>query len=378
MPKPIKHNGGTITKTRYGTLEATYNHAAIRHRQTHKTVQAAKDWIDTKALECALDIDRSTAADLTDAAEARRILGGRTSLAEAARFWIASAGTLHPITVADAVAKYMDLREADNLREASRQSIKYRLEPLAKALGPELLHTVTADQLRAMQKGSPVSRNNIRRYYLMLWAWAVKERHALTNAAEALTVAQADESLPESLSLEQVKALLRVTRETEPALMPWLCTGLFAGLRVAELARVTGAHFRHGKIHLDASITKKRDRRILNLLDPLPAWLADYPASGPLLQTNHRKRFEAIRKAAGIDPWPNNALRHSFATYHLAAFQDAGKTAHYTRHESQTTLHKHYIDLATHDDGLSYFAITPHTLDSSAESRQDLGKTSAS
>lgn len=147
---------------------------------------------------------------------------------------------------------------------------------------------------------------------------------------------------------------------------------------VAELARVGGEHFKGGKLHLDPTVTKLRDRRILDLLYPLPDWLAAFPPSGPLLQTNHRKRFEALREAAGLTQWPNNALRHSFATYHLAAFQDAAKTAHYTRHESQDTLHRHYIDLATHEDGILYFNLGPGTLDFLAESRGILGRISAS
>ncbi len=364
--KPTAHNGGHVSRTPYGTWGATYCHDGERYRTTCKTQEAAKDWIDRKALECALDLDASSAAQLTDAAEARRILGDRCSLAEAARFWLSAAGTLHPITVADAIAKYRDLREADNLRDASVKSIKYRLEPLLAAHGPDLLHTLTTAHLRATQAGAAVSRNNARRYYIQLWNWAVKEHHALSNVASALTIAQADESLPEALSLDQVKALLKATRDNDPALMPWLCTGLFAGLRVAELARLDAAAFRAGKLHLDVSITKTRDRRILDLMPNLVEWLDAYPPTGPLLQTNHRKRFEAVREKAGLATWPNNALRHSFATFHLAAFQDAGKTAHYTRHQSQITLHKHYIDLATHHDGKSYFQLTPSTLDSPA------------
>ena len=364
--KTIRHNGGTLQRTQYCTWAATYNHDGNRYRTTCKTREAACEWIDLKAAETRLRLDPATPTEMADAAEARRILGGRCSLVEAARLWERSSGTLTPITVRDAVDKYIELRERDNLRESSVASMRHRLLPLAATYGDALMHTITADDLRATQRGSAVSRNNMRRYYTMLWKWAVNEHHANANPAASLTVAQSDESLPEALTVNQVIALLQITRDNDAALLPWLCVGLFAGLRVAELNRVTADNIRDGKIHLDPSITKLRNRRILDLLSPLPEWLALYPPTGALLQTNHRKRFEALRKAAGIYPWPNNAARHSFATYHLAAFQDAAKTAHYTRHESQNTLHRHYIDLATHDDGLAYFALTPSTLDSLA------------
>jgi integrase len=37
--------------------------------------------------------------------------------------------------------------------------------------------------------------------------------------------------------------------------------------------------------------------------------------------------LEADREAAGIEKWPVNALRHSYASYHLVHFQDAKKLA---------------------------------------------------
>jgi hypothetical protein len=45
--------------------------------------------------------------------------------------------------------------------------------------------------------------------------------------------------------------------------------------------------------------------------------------------TNNRFResFDQAHAAAGITEWPENALRHSFASYHLAHFMNAAETA---------------------------------------------------
>lgn len=37
--------------------------------------------------------------------------------------------------------------------------------------------------------------------------------------------------------------------------------------------------------------------------------------------------MEGLRKAAGIKVWPHNVLRHSFGSYHLAAYGDGVRTA---------------------------------------------------
>lgn len=362
MPKPIRHAGGTIQRTQYGTWAATYNHEGIRQRVTRKTQEAAKDWLDQKSAEARMAIDPATPSEMADAAEARRILAGRCTLVEAARLWDQAEGGITPITVREAVANYIALREEDNLRQRSMEAWRYRLKPLTAHYPERPLHTLTAEDLRATQTGSATSRNNTRRYYITFWGWALRQRHVLSNTASALTIALTDESLPRALSLDQVKALLLTTMQHDADLLPWLAIGLFAGLRNGELDRLSAVHLRGERLHLDPSTTKLRDRRILDLLPPLPAWLRLYPLHGPARRPNHRKRWDAIRTAAGITDWPPNALRHSFCTYHLAAYRDPGLTAHYTRHENQTTLHRHYIDLATHADGLKYFSLTPEAI----------------
>jgi integrase/recombinase XerD len=49
--------------------------------------------------------------------------------------------------------------------------------------------------------------------------------------------------------------------------------------------------------------------------------------SGKVTPANFVKQLRAVRKAAGITDWPDNALRHSFASYHLAHFKDAAALA---------------------------------------------------
>ena len=362
MPKPIRHAGGTISRTQYGTWAATFNRDGTRLRSTHKSQEKAKDWLDQKAAEARMAIDPASPTEMADAAEARRILAGRCTLVEAARLWDQAEGGIVPITTLDAVTNYIDLRGDDNLRQRSMQTWRYRLNPLLLHHADRPLHTLTVDDLRATQAGSPISRNNFRRYYITFFGWALQQRHVLSNTATALTIAQADESLPRALTLDQVKALLATTQTHAPDLLPWLCIGLFAGLRSAELDRLSAQHIRGDRLHLDPSITKLRDRRILDLIAPLPAWLRLYPLHGKARRPNHRKRWTAVRAAAEITEWPDNGLRHSFCTYHLAAHRDPGLTAHYTRHNNQATLHRHYIDLATHEDGLAYFALTPEAI----------------
>lgn len=54
-----------------------------------------------------------------------------------------------------------------------------------------------------------------------------------------------------------------------------------------------------------------------------------------------------------------NVLRHSFASFHVAANKDPGKTALILTHRNQQMLYRHYKGRASEADGLAYFGITP-------------------
>jgi hypothetical protein len=52
--------------------------------------------------------------------------------------------------------------------------------------------------------------------------------------------------------------------------------------------------------------------------------------SGPVYLTktrNYHSDIEALRSSIGLSTWPNNGLRHSFASYRLAKHQNAPQLA---------------------------------------------------
>lgn len=77
--------------------------------------------------------------------------------------------------------------------------------------------------------------------------------------------------------------------------------------------------------------------------------------------TLKREAFErAGLKGEGRAEEPlRNVLRHSFASYHVAAYRDAARTALLLTHRNPTILYSHYKGRATQADALAYFAIVP-------------------
>ena len=90
-----------------------------------------------------------------------------------------------------------------------------------------------------------------------------------------------------------------------------------------------------------------------------------------LLNYREEKRIAAIK--SGIRPASNasgedakkigamrNVWRHSFISYHLAAFKNLPLTQYLAQHSNPQTTEE-YEGMAKHDDALRYFMITPQT-----------------
>ncbi len=73
-----------------------------------------------------------------------------------------------------------------------------------------------------------------------------------------------------------------------------------------------------------------------------------------------RKQWEACRKDAGIIPWSHDAMRHSFATHHLAAFNDIGKLS-LQMGNSPHVIHSAYKGLVSKADAERFWALRPAT-----------------
>ena len=77
----------------------------------------------------------------------------------------------------------------------------------------------------------------------------------------------------------------------------------------------------------------------------------------------YRSRLDDARQAAGISDWPHNALRHSFASYNLAAFGDAPALAGEMGHGSTKMIFEHYRRLVTPEKGKAFWSIIPQAVE---------------
>jgi len=131
---------------------------------------------------------------------------------------------------------------------------------------------------------------------------------------------------PEIFAVDDLRALLEASQRTELSVLPMLAIGAFAGLRDAEIKRLEWdeVDLARGHIEVKAAKAKSARRRPIPIQPNLAAWLRPYSGlAGQVVPDGARGKLNRVRKAAGLARWPKNGLRHSFASYRLAAIHDA-------------------------------------------------------
>src|SRR6266576_292598 len=80
---------------------------------------------------------------------------------------------------------------------------------------------------------------------------------------------------------------------------------------------------------------------------------------GAVVAVNLPKKLEAGREAAGLQRWSKNGLRHSFASYRLAATNDAATVAAELGHSTSQMLYSTYREVVLPEEAKRYWEIIP-------------------
>jgi integrase len=272
-------------------------------------------------------------------------------------------------TAAELVDELLKVKEADGASERYLSDLRSRLtqfsdsfdgKPVAEIIVPQIDEWLRSLADRETGKRlSPVTRNNFRRVLIVAFNFAKENGYCVGNPAERSAKAKVIETAVGILTIDQTARLL----ESAPAeLVPYVAIGAFAGLRRAELERLDWKEvdLQSGLIEVIASKAKSARRRFVKIQTNLAKWLQPYAQlSGNVTPANYRELLDAAREAAGIQDWPQNALRHSFASYHLARFNDAAALSLELGHTNSNLVFQHYRQLVKPKQAERYWKIVP-------------------
>jgi integrase len=268
-------------------------------------------------------------------------------------------------TVAELVAELLETKRRDGRSEIYLRDLRNLLAIFSRDFGNRPIAGITVEELdtwlRALP-GAPKTRTNFRTNIGVLFSYAARRRMIDSNPVLHTAKPKLPDNPPEIFTVHELRALLEAAQRTAPDVLPMLAIGAFAGVRDAEIKRLdwSEVYLSRGHVEIKGAKAKSARRRIIPMQPNLVAWLRPYcNMTGRVVPEGYRSSLDQVRKAAGLAHWPNNGLRHSYASYRLAAIHDAPRVASELGHTSPQMLYSTYRELVLPEEAEHYWQLVP-------------------
>jgi integrase len=345
-----------------------------RNRQFFKDKTEAATVLQQKLIEqenygiAGVSFNERHRTEYLECAEALQPFGAM--IREAVKFYIPHLKAMkRSCTAAQLVDELLKVKEADGASKRYLSDLRSRLNQFSEIFDGKPIAEITSTEidewLRSLsdketgKRLSPITRNNFRRVLIVAFNFARDRNYCVDNPAQKTAKAKVIAGPIGILSVDETARLL----ENAPAaLVPYVTIGAFAGLRRAELERLdwNEVDLESSLIEVTAKNAKSARRRFVRIQPNLAKWLQPYGgSSGGVTPPDYRELLDGARKVARIEDWPQNALRHGFASYHLARFNNAAALALELGHTSAHLVFQHYRQLVKPKQADRYWNIVP-------------------
>ncbi|WOO43113.1 hypothetical protein [Rubellicoccus peritrichatus] len=350
-----------------------------RKRPTFKTKKAAEDeWIRLNKAQKQHGVEglKFDKALYDEAREAKRIAPD-VDLRDMAYFWReAHTGYVTAPRLGDAVETFLTDKNQIKRSKSHVKTLKTHLRSfkvdreereLSSFSDVEILNWTRDLELH------PRTQANYLDSFSNFFNWCVRRKWL--KIAPTVSIDESDlPTIPSSpkgtLSIAQCAAMMHWLEEHRPYFVPWHALQLFAGIRRAEADRFLWEwiDFKRKVITIPGWVfdeegnatqgTKTQDDWALHgLPDNVWPWLKKYKDAANNDGKVRKPSSKAIERLHGtkdkpghfaklepsIDPWPSNAMRHTFCTILMSIHESADKVATWSRHKSAKQLWNSYV-----------------------------------
>lgn len=308
-----------------------------------------------------LGINDLTPQQYAVAAELFRMMPPDADLIAICQKWLA-ARNVREVSIELAVDRFLEAKKKQNVSERYYDSLRKRLNRLRDYLGDVRICDVSrhdVENFLGTVKDTPINRDNHIRDFRVFFQWASEEKYAADNVVAAIQRPTIKRRDPEVLTIGQAANMLKGAMGQDRA---YAALGMFVGVRPEELPKLDWKHvdLESGIVRLPPEITKTNVGRILYLEPNAVAWLKTVKSRGLVFEGDASCLTGRLKTAAGLQEWPQNVLRHTFATMHVTAFEDAGRTALMMHsRENPKVLFQHYFRPTLKKDALKFWKIGP-------------------
>jgi len=284
------------------------------------------------------------------------------------------------ITVKELVTKLISDRERAGKSDRYIRDLRSRLGRFSTDFGIRSVVSIGRDEITDWIRGlnqSAISQNNYLRVIRILFSEGIKGKYLSESPAVHVTEAKVTQTEVGTLTPGELVILLGKAPEE---LVPALAIGAFAGIRREEINKLDwrDLDLKHGTIKVRPRNAKSARNRLVPIEANLSDWLKPYARpEGKVWCKGGDKKFTASLRAAGfgkpgmetekekkagikfLRPYPENGLRHSYATYWLAKHQDSGALSLHMGHSNSRIVFDHYRAPVPVEEAEAYWNIRP-------------------
>jgi integrase len=286
-------------------------------------------------------------------------------------------GTKPAVPLPELGEAYIDelvrLKRSQRYVRHARGNMRRMLETLGDITAPEITRDMIDRYVRGKPSDAAYTQMNRKVTASGFLGWLQAERHISINPLEGrsnrlrMPQLRPDDIL--SYSAEDVRRLLdvavnggyaafnRSTREFYTApyhdCLGYITAALFCGVRPEEIAQseLGRLNLKEKTLLVSSRAAKTNKPRVIELepvaVEWFELWKELCPNAGGLVPKNFDRKWRALKKEAGL-PTLHDGLRHTFATMHYAAHQNAGQLKALMGHsQTEDTLFQHYRAVVT-------------------------------
>jgi len=384
MPKKAAQKISKVTIKGTEFFRLTYPTAEGRKREHFATESAAKTRLrdiqdEAKRFgESALGMSAELRSDAI--AAARELSGLNITLLDAAREVRKRIQSERGgVPVSKAVAEFLAVQYPIVVK-AHHKTMKTRLEIFAQFFAGKStaeLRRGDVAQFVSSIPGAAQTRIHYRSHISAFVNFCVKREYSIDDNLTCLVTVSKDHTEPGVLTAAQAEKLILAC---DSRILPGVVLGLFCGLRQAEIEKITwdAISFEESTVTITAKVAKTSARRVVQIPANAMQWLTPYrEAEGMIWPDGARNLFNLARIATGfgpftstaksvieaqegktLEPWPDNALRHTAISIKVALDPDLARIA-YESGNSPKIIKDHYLSLIQKSEAAKFQKINP-------------------
>ena len=250
-------------------------------------------------------------------------------------------------TVPLSMAAWASVEARKDLRATTRRDLRHFVRRILRVEGAAdmpLRAMSTADCRRILAAAfgtSPSSYRKGRAVLSSVFSYGIRQEWADSNPVTRIKVPAVQEKPIEPLAPDEVERLKATAGRPEFRDMRLsLSLMLYGGIRPTEVSRLQAAdiNWEEGQIIIRPRTSKTGGGRAVPLRG-----VRDIRKRDRHIPRNWKRKWQALRRAAGFRHWVPDVCRHTFATYHAAMFRNLPELQLEMGHRDPSLLRSRYM-----------------------------------